>query len=599
MTSVTASYEESTQMPPLDRVSRAVLVVDVVESVRLIEADAETWVRGWIALLETIEHKILPPIDGILVKRLGDGALIALPDGWRAARAAFDILAAVDDLNADLSPDNQTRLRLGIDLGEVVETPSDIYGNPVNRAARLIGLARPGDVVVSASVVDQLAAPLDAEIEDLGECVLRHVGGTVRAFRLTRPGSQPAIRTRSGRERLRPTLAVVPFATGQLPEAYAAMGDILAEEIIRQIAHSRDLQVISRLSTRAFRARASALSDLRSGLNADYVLSGVLRDDRDGLRLTAELAESANGEVLWCERIGLPAQPTGNTDVDAAIDQLVAATASSVLAREMERTRTTAVANLRSYSLMLGAVGLMHRLTRSDFDEARQYLIALNDRASQQAVPLAWLAHWHILRVQQGWSPDIRRDTMQARTYARQAIEADDQCSLALAAEGFVRTNLLKDLVGARESYHRALAANPNDPLASLLLGTCHAFLGEGGAAVSHCEQALRLSPLDPHRYFYLSLSATAYLADGQYDAALACAEASYRANRAHTSTLRALMVAHWKLGHRDPAKRTLAELRRLEPELTVGAWRARSPSAAYPIGRDWAETMAEIGLPE
>jgi tetratricopeptide (TPR) repeat protein len=278
---------------------------------------------------------------------------------------------------------------------------------------------------------------------------------------------------------------------------------------------------------------------------------------------------------------------------------LVAATTSSVLAREMERTRTTAVANLQSYSLMLGAVGLMHRLSRRDFDEARQYLVALNDRASQQAVPLAWLAHWHILRVQQGWSPDIQRDTLQARVYARQAIEADDQCSLAIAVEGFVRTNLLKDLAGAQESYHRALAANPNEPLASLLLGTCHAFRGEGGPAVAYCEQALELSPLDPHRYFYLSLSATAYLADGQYEAAVTCAEASYRANRAHTSTLRALMVAHWKLGRRDAARRNLAELRRLEPDLTIRGWLERTPSAAYPIGREWAETMAAIGLPD
>jgi len=137
-----------------------------------------------------------------------------------------------------------------------------------------------------------------------------------------------------------------------------------------------------------------------------------------------------------------------------------------------------------------------------------------------------------------------------------------------------------------------------NQALAWLLKGTLHAFVNEGSQAVEDTQRALKLSPLDPHRFYYESLAATACLADGQHQRALELARSSLRANRQHTSTLRVMTVAQWRLGHKDAARATFIELLRLEPTFSVDAWRQRSPAGRYPMGLEAAEVFRQVGAP-
>ena len=247
----------------------------------------------------------------------------------------------------------------------------------------------------------------------------------------------------------------------------------------------------------------------------------------------------------------------------------------------------------------MGAIALMHRLSLQDFDRARQLLQTLVDRTPRLAIPQAWMAKWHVLRVQQGWSQDIGSEARYALDCTKRALDTDSNCSLALAIDGFVHTNLLKKLDVAHDRYEHAIRVNPNDSLAWLLKGTLHAFKGEGKQAMKGTQRALRLSPLDPHRYFYESLAASAALSAGQYERAIELARRSLRANCTHTSTLRVLAISQWQLGRHDDAHKTVAELLRLEPALTVKSWLARSPSSAYEIGKLCARALKGAGVPE
>jgi len=222
----------------------------------------------------------------------------------------------------------------------------------------------------------------------------------------------------------------------------------------------------------------------------------------------------------------------------------------------------------------------------------------LTDRAPRQAIPLAWVANWHVLRVQQGWSSDPRHDAYCALDCTKRALDADPNCSLALAVDGFVHTNLLKQLDVAAQRYDLAIENDGNNSLAWLLRGTLHAFMGNGMQAVNDTQRALKLTPLDPHRYFYESLAATACLAARDYQGAHDLAVQSLRSNRTHTSTLRVLAISAWALGLHKEARETANELMRLEPNLTVSNWLARSPSAPYSTGKEWAKLLREIGLP-
>jgi adenylate cyclase len=581
------------------KVVRTVLFMDVVESVRLMEENEDDVVRRWRRMVGLVEHDILPATHGRLVKSVGDGLTLEFLSVPPAMRAAFAIQQACSSVNDGLPPARHMLLRMGAHVGRLIADERDVYGRDVNLAARLTMLAGPGEIVVSADVRDQLTPVLDADVEDLGPCYLKHVHDPVRAYRVGPPGPRPVIEPGSAAmPELRPTIAVVPFAARSTEPDHQVLGEILADEIIFALSHSADLNVISRLSTTVFRERRASASEVSGFLNASYVLTGTYRVTGTQMRLTAELAAAESGAVMWSERLrgSVASIVDGKSEM---IDRLVAALSAAVMARELQRAQSRPLPTLESYTLLMGAIALMHRLSVQDFDLAGDMLRALIERAPRQALPRAWIAKWHVLRVQQGWSDDPRREAQLALDSAKRASDADPQCSLALAIAGLVHTNLLRRLDTGYENYQLALSVNPNDSLAWLLKGTLHAFKGEGELAVEGTRRALRLSPLDPHRYFYDALAATAALSAEQYKRAIELARRSLRANRTHTSTFRALAIAQWQLGLHDDARTTVAELLRLDPAMTISRYLETNPSSAYETGRIWSNALRQAGVPD
>ena len=589
---------EPSSVRNVERGFRAVLVVDIVESVRLIEADEEGVIARWLSLSDFIETSVLRNFAGRLVKSLGDGLLLEFGDVRSSALAAFAIQRESAQRNSAYRPEQQILLRMGIEVSDIIVGQNDIYGHGVNVAARLTTLAGPAEIIVSARAREHLTPVLDADVEDLGECFLKHIDAPVRAYRITPPGPHPTIKLAPRRVLLAPSIAVVPLAARMTEPEHEILGEVFADEIIDVLSRSRTIDVISRLSTTVFRGRKMSLTEIGGYLSVNYVLSGYYRTGGGKITLSLELAETHSDRIIWGERF--------RQDIDGILsgeqgffDVLVARVSNAILNEELCRARSHPLPTLQTYTLLMGAIALMHRNSLPDFREAYRMLQAVIDRASREAVPNAWLANWHVLRVQQGWSDDVGRDAKVALDYSRRSIAADPQCSLALVVDGFVHTNLLKRLDIAQERYQGALEANPNNPFAWLLKGTMHAFMGDGDLAVSHTERALRLTPLDPHKYYYDCLSATACLAAHQYERALELAESSLRVNRNKTSTLRAKVVAEFQLGRCDAARATTQELLEREPNFTVGGWLSRSPSADYPIGKVWAGIFRELGVPE
>lgn len=580
------------------RATRAVLVVDMAESVRLMEQDEQGVVRRWVAFVDHVEDQILPSWQGRLVKSLGDGMLLEFGEARLAVSAALAIQQANRDRNASLPPERHIMLRMGVEVGDIFIERHDVFGRGVNRAARLSTLAGPGEIVISAPARDQLTSGIDADVEDLGECYVRNLDAPVRAYRVGPPGPRPLVRPGWRVGELLPSIAVVPFAAdGSWPQ-HQVLGEVVAEEIIRALTHSPGLQVISRLSTTAFRGRVMAAKHIGTHLGANYVLSGSYRVCGDTVSLDAELEETRSGRIVWTERLQANVGSIVSRD-GGQIGEAAARVYAAILSRELQRARSQPLPTLESYTLLMAAITLMLRLSRSAFEESYQMLETVADRASRHAVPQAWMAKWYILRLQQGWSNDPRKDTLRASDCSKRALDADSECSLALAMDGQVHTWLLKRLDVAMERYKLAISSNPNDSLAWLLKGTLHAFMGEGGMAIADTERARQLSPLDPHSFYYDSLTATAYVADHRYDEALRLASQSIRANRTHASTLRVMAVAQWQLGLHAEARATVGELLRLDPTLTFKGYLERSPAAPFQTGQEWAEVLRQSGVPE
>lgn len=393
-----------------------------------------------------------------------------------------------------------------------------------------------------------------------------------------------------------PTLAILPLQ-GQQPAGQDMMGIFIADEIANALGQSNDVNVISRLSTGQLGNPGQPLANLRQALNADFVVSGRVLTEGDTSLLSIEFAETDSRIVLWSDRIKIPASPTIMESEWMA--HVVSRIRNAIMLNEMRNIRSRPLESLKLYSVLHGAVGLMHRLSRKDFDEARRLLAYLVERAPRSPAPLAWISRWHVLRVLQGWSADIRQEAQSAIACAEQALDIDPENTLALTSLGFVMTNLLNRLDEAHGYYDDALQINPNDAQARALRGMLNAFTDQSAKGKRDTERALHLTPRDPHRFFYLVLAAGANLSAGNYPRAVKLAKESRRLNRTHVSTLRTLAAAQMGAEDTEGSHKTVKELMRLQPDLRVSAWQRNAPSRDYENGRRFAELLISAGVPE
>ena len=590
--------ESLAEVEDTPRVVRTVLFADVVESVRLMQQDEAGAVRRWRSFVDQVVHRLLPGREGRLVKTLGDGLMLEFPRVQPAVGVAIAMQEASALANEGLPSDQRMLLRIGIHVGPLIAGDLDLYGHGVNLAARLTTLSGPGEIVVSADVRDQLTPALDADIEDLGECYLKHVQQPVRAFRIGAPGEQPVIEPGNLAEDLRATIAVIPFRPRSLQPSEDVLGQLMAEEIISALSHSPEVNVVSRLSTSAFQGREVKLDDVSNYLRADYVVSGSYHVDGDRLTLRVELAEIRSMQAVWTQTL-----KGSVSDIVSGADplpgRLVSEVCAAMMVRELQRSQGRAPQSLQNHTLLLSSITLMHRISPLAFQRSRDLLQVLIERTPRLASPYAWLAKWHVLRVTQGWSDNAPADAATALANTKRALDRDPTLSLAMTVEGQVNTHILKRLDVAEQLYAQALQANPNESLAWLLKGTLHAFRDEGKEAVRHTRQAQKLSPLDPLKYYFLTHAAGAALSAGRYQQAVALSSQSLRLNRTHTSTLRVLIAASWALGRADQARSYGELLLQLDPSFTISRYQLNAPSASFAFGRSVVAALRGAGLPE
>ena len=258
--------------------TKVLLVMDVVESVRLMEEDEEDAVLRWQRCVGHVVQQVLPGHGGKLVKSLGDGLMLEFTNARQCVQAAFAIQQWNLSANAGLPGARQMQLRMGAHVADCLADEHDIYGVGVNLAVRLTALSQPGELIASTELREQLVPQLDADVEDLGDCFLKHINRPVRAYRIAPPSGRlvtPSVR--AALMDLRPTIAVIPFSLRSAEPQLQMLGEALAEEVIAALSRTFELHVISRLSTTAFRDRHQALEEVHSHLGARYVLSGTCR----------------------------------------------------------------------------------------------------------------------------------------------------------------------------------------------------------------------------------------------------------------------------------------------------------------------------------
>ena len=259
--------------------------------------------------------------------------------------------------------------------------------------------------------------------EDLGDLYLKHLNEPVRAYRATPPGTElPSAKNRLV-EDLRPSLAIVPFTARDGRDPQHVLGDLLADEITLMVSRSPEWRVISKLSAAALAGRELGLAQMGQHLQADYLANGAYHLQGDSVHLHVQLLHVGSGEVLWAERFSARMAEVLAGQAELFV-QVCDGLAASLVGHGLRSALAMPLPQLRSHELLLGAVALMHRARRQEFDRALDLVEHLQQRHPRAAQPNAWRAKWHVLRVVQGWSPDPTLDGHLALQAGRRATDA-------------------------------------------------------------------------------------------------------------------------------------------------------------------------------
>ncbi|MBX3586048.1 MAG: hypothetical protein KF796_05360 [Ramlibacter sp.] len=582
----------------LPRQTKVLMVLDVVESVRLMEQDEDEFVQRWQRLVAQVEQRLLPLHGGRLVKSLGDGLMLEFANAQGCVKTAFALQYLNDQDNEERPPARHLHLRMGAHLAEFVADKHDIYGSDVNLTARVATLAGPRELVVTAELRDQLTAGLDADIEDLGECHLKHVQEPVRAYRVGQAGHEPIVPVAATTPRdFRPTIAVIPFEARSNEPEHFVIGELIADGVIAQLSRSPDIRVISRLSTTAFRGRAGAMPDISARLEATFVLSGSYIASNGKLVVTAELANARTNEIVWAERMANDANDLLQIE-SAMLNALSTGVSRALIDEEVRQSLIQPLPRLDSSALMMGGVALMHRSSAIEFERSREILETLVERHNRVATARAWLAKWHLLRIVRGMSDDPRKEAQTALEITRRALDCEPENALTLSIEGLAYSQVLGEFGLAEKQLSRAVSSNPNESMAWLFKSVLSTMWGSAPDSVSEALFATALSPIDPLKYFFELITASALLTNNNHASAILHARKSLRANRHHAPTYRVLLTAQVEINLLDEAKQTLVQLLKEQPGLTVASYLSIGSNSSVTRKR-CADALRTLGLPE
>jgi TolB-like protein/class 3 adenylate cyclase len=356
-----------------DRVERrlaAILAADVAGYSRLIGADE----GGTLQALKAIRAELIDPKiaehRGRLVKTTGDGLLVEFASVVDAVRCATEVQRAMADRNFGVLPDDRIEFRIGVNMGDIVVEDGDIFGDGVNVAARLEGLAEPGGICVSARVQEDAAGRLDLAFEDMGEQALRNIARPVRAYRVAMEqwvevAKEPTPLPLPDK----PSLAVLPFQnlTGDAEQEYFVDG--MVEEITTAIARLPWLFVIARNSAFTYKSKPVDVKQVARELGVRYVLEGSVRKAGNRVRITGQLIDTTTGAHIWADRFD------GALDDIFELQDQVASNVAGVIEpklrqSEIERASRKPTANLTAYDIYLRALAQSYRYTEEGLAEA-------------------------------------------------------------------------------------------------------------------------------------------------------------------------------------------------------------------------------------
>lgn len=541
----------------------AILSADVVGYSRLMEADELATVQTLESYRKTVSS-LIQQHNGRVIDSPGDNILTEFGSVVDAVQCAVEIQQVIKAKNADLPDNRNMEFRVGINLGDVIEEGDRIYGDGINIASRIEGLADAGGICISGSAYEQIKSKLALGYENLGEHSVKNISWPIQVYRIPM-GPDTEIRagkTKSaGERRWRnaaialliviglvvfsaavwyfcfytpsekvsttetttahvknsepslskiPSIAVLPFENMSGDPQQEYFSDGMTEEIITKLSMNSMLTVIARNSTFYYKGKQVKIQQIGQELGARYVVEGSFRKAGNNIRITAQLIDAATGGHLWASNYDRELKDIFSLQ-DEIAHQVVAALNVESFAAERSRAMRIPTENLTAYDFWLQGAEHRARLTNDEIRASRSFYeqaIALDPEFAAAYTSLGWTYHWLYYFEE---DPQILE---QASELAKKAISLDDSYFDAhgLLAGVYMFKGWYERAIVEAE---RAVSLNPNEPAAYLIMGSTLKMVGRSKEAVGTIEMAMHLNPHYTADYAFELAFSYVYL--GQY----------------------------------------------------------------------------------
>jgi adenylate cyclase len=597
---------------PAERKLAAILSADVAGYSRLMGDDELATVRTLTEYREVISATVARH-SGRVVDSPGDNVLADFASVVDAVQCAVSIQRTLGSRNADLPPARQMRFRIGINLGDVIVQGERLYGDGVNIAARLEGLAEAGGICVSGTAYDQIEGKLPFALEFSGEHAVKNITRPVRVYRLhleprsaTKASAKPERTPRRTWIRAvgmaaivlvvgvglwagwrwlmpresaglplpdKPSVAVLPFSNVSQDPAQEYFSDGVTEDLITGLSKMSGLFVIARNSVFTYKGKSVNVRDVGRDLGVRYVLEGGVQRAGNRVRITAQLVDARSGYHVWAERYDREVRDIFSLQ-DEVTQQIVRALAVKVSEAEKDRIGRPPTAVPEAYDLVLRGNVERKRTTRESNAEALRLFTQALERDPRYAVAYVGLGWTYLQSWQFLWSTD-RQPLEKARELAGRAIALDNTLSDAyrLLAQTYLWD---KEHDRAIAQAERAVALAPNDADSYETLAEITTWSGKPEEGIRIIRQAMRLNPRYP--FFYLWTLGHAYFLTEKRQEALDTFGKLVQENPNFVPAYfyRAALLS--ELGRTDEARHAWAQASRISANPSVPSLRERLP---------------------
>jgi len=617
----------------------AVLSADVEGYSLLMRDDEEATIRTLTTYRKAITN-LIQQYRGRLVDATGDNFLSEFTSVVDAVNCAVEIQRELAERNAELSEDRRMKFRIGINLGDVVEEGDRIYGDGINIAARMEGLAEGGGICISGTVYDAIENKIGLEYEYLGDQEVKNIPKPIRAYRVlsfpgaaahrvikakkavgktwrnvavivaallvsgfvlailnfylhpTPPAEVASVKKMSFPLPDKPSIAVLPFdnLSGDSNQEY--LSDGISENIISALSKISKMFVIARNSTFTYKGKPVKVQQVSRELGVRYVLEGSVQKAGDQLRVTAQLVDATTGNHLWSERYDRELK-----DIFALQDditkKIITALQVKLTEGEQARTASKGTNNLDAYLKFLQSMETMRRFNRESNALAKQLAEEAVALDPKYAPAYRALGAAHQMDVWLGTSKSPKQSLAKAMELVQKAIALDDTYAEAYSSLGFlyVMTEQHDKAVAAAE---HGVALNPNSADAHMFLGHTLRFAGRYEESIPEYKIAIRLNPIPPNNYLFGI--ATSYAQTGQYEEAITWGKKAVRQNPNDFLAQIILTGILSSSGRDEEARAQAAEVLRIQPKFSLEKWakRVKGPDKEKII-----DNLRKAGLPE